>query len=90
MSKSKKQKKYKYKIPGPVQLEVYPNDPDFEVRTMGMPGLGALGVTFGYIVAMDSPSGRKPGSFHWASTMWHELSHVYVLAATIRLTTPWW
>ena len=24
--------------------------------------LGALGVTFGTVVAMDSPSGRKPGS----------------------------
>ena len=31
---------------------------------------------------MDSPSGRKPGSFHWASTMWHEMSHVYALTAT--------
>ena len=36
-------------------------------RTMGMPGLGALGVTFGEVVAMDSPSGRKPGDFHWGS-----------------------
>ena len=46
----------------PVQLEVYPNHEDFAVRTVGMPGLGALGVTFGYAVAMDSPSGRKPGN----------------------------
>ena len=28
---------------------------------------------------MDSPSGRPPGSFHWASTLWHEMSHVFVL-----------
>jgi cellulose synthase operon protein C len=28
-----------------------------------MPGLGALGVTFGYVIAMDSPSGRPPGTF---------------------------
>ena len=54
-----------------------------------MPGLGALGVTFGYVVAMDSPSGRKPGSFHWASTLWHELSHVYVLTATEHLVPRW-
>ncbi len=38
---------------------------------------------------MDSPSGRKPGSFHWASTMWHELSHVYVLAATNHRVPRW-
>ena len=61
------QKKYKMTLPGPVQLEVYPDHEDFAVRTMGMPGLGALGVTFGEVVAMDSPSGRKPGDFNWGS-----------------------
>ena len=48
-----------------------------------------LGVTFGYVVAMDSPSGRPPGTFHWASTMWHELSHVYVLNMT-NFRVPRW
>jgi len=83
------EKKYGLKLDRPVQVEVYPDHEDFAVRTMGMPGLGALGVTFGYVVAMDSPSGRKPGSFHWASTMWHELSHVYVLAATNHRVPRW-
>ncbi len=83
------EKKYKIKLQSPVQLEVYPDHEDFAVRTMGMPGLGALGVTFGSVVAMDSPSGRKPGSFHWASTLWHELSHVYVLAATNHRVPRW-
>src|SRR5580693_5517048 len=46
------EKKYHMKLPGPVQVEVYPNHEDFAVRTMGMPGLGALGVTFGEVVAM--------------------------------------
>jgi hypothetical protein len=72
-----------------VQVEVYPDHEDFAVRTMGMPGLGALGVTFGYVVAMDSPSGRPPGTFHWASTMWHEFSHVYVLNMT-NFRVPRW
>jgi tetratricopeptide (TPR) repeat protein len=83
------EKKYQFKLGAPVQLEVYPDHEDFAVRTMGMPGLGALGVTFGYVVAMDSPSGRKPGQFHWASTLWHELSHVFVLGAT-RHRVPRW
>lgn len=83
------EKKYKYKLPGPVQVEVYPDHPDFEVRTMGMPGLGALGVTFDSVVAMDSPNSRKPGTFHWASTLWHELSHVYVLNMT-KARVPRW
>ncbi|MBC8165050.1 MAG: tetratricopeptide repeat protein [Bryobacteraceae bacterium] len=83
------EKKYKVKLEVPVQVEVYPNHEDFAVRTMGMPGLGALGVTFGHVVAMDSPSGRPPGSFHWASTLWHELSHVYVLTATNHRVPRW-
>jgi tetratricopeptide (TPR) repeat protein len=81
--------KYKISLPGPVQIEVYPNHEDFAVRTEGMPGLGALGVTFGTVVAMDSPSGRKPGTFNWASTLWHETNHVYVLTAT-RHRVPRW
>lgn len=83
------QDKYGFKLERPVQLEVYPNHEDFAVRTMGMPGLGALGVTFGYVVAMDSPSGREPGKFHWASTLWHEMSHVFVLAATQHRVPRW-
>ena len=83
------EKKYKMKLPDPVQVEVYPDHEDFAVRTMGMPGLGALGVTFGEVIAMDSPSGRPPGEFHWASTLWHEMSHVYILTAT-NFRVPRW
>nr|WP_218623996.1 tetratricopeptide repeat protein [Granulicella sp. dw_53] len=81
--------KYKMTLPGPVQLEVYPDHEDFAVRTMGMPGLGALGVTFGEVVAMDSPSGRKPGEFNWDATLWHEMSHVYILTATKHRVPRW-
>jgi tetratricopeptide (TPR) repeat protein len=81
--------KYKMTLPGPVQLEVYPNHEDFAVRTMGMPGLGALGVTFGEVVAMDSPSGRAPGEFNWGATMWHEMSHVFILTATNYRVPRW-
>ena len=72
-----------------MQVEVYPDHEDFAVRTLGMPGLGALGVTFGYSIAMDSPSGRKPGSFHWASTLWHEMSHVFTLTMTNHRVPRW-
>ena len=81
--------KYGLKLPRLVQVEMYPLHEDFAVRTMGMPGLGALGVTFGLSVAMDSPSGKPPGSYHWASTLWHEMSHVYVLTATNHRVPRW-
>ncbi len=84
------ERKYKMKLPGKVRLEVYPNHDDFVVRTLGLPGQGGLlGVTFGTVVAMDSPSARPPGDFNWASTMWHELSHVYILTATNHLVPRW-
>ena len=82
-------KKYGVALQEPVQLEVYPNHEDFAVRTLGMPGLGALGVTFGDVIAMDSPSGRKPGDFNWGQTMWHEMSHAFILTETHSRVPRW-
>lgn len=81
--------KYAMKLTMPVQVEVYPDHEDFAVRTMGMPGLGALGVTFGQVIAMDSPSARRPGDFNWGATLWHEMSHVYILTATKSHVPRW-
>ena len=83
------ERKYHMTLPAPVQVELYPDHEDFAVRTLGMPGLGALGVTFGEEVAMDSPSGRKPGEFHWASTLRHEMSHVFILTETQHRVPRW-
>jgi tetratricopeptide (TPR) repeat protein len=88
------EKKYRIKLAKPVRVEVYPDHEDFAVRALGMPGLGALGVTFtsatyGSFIAMDSPSGRPPGTFHWASTLWHEMSHVFTLTLTDSHVPRW-
>jgi tetratricopeptide (TPR) repeat protein len=85
------EKKYGYKMTLPVQVEVYPNHGDFEVRVMGLPGIGGIaGVTFDNIVAMDSPSSqKKEEGYHWASVVWHEMSHVYVLAMTHERVPRW-
>jgi len=82
-------KKYGFKPEKPIYVELYPDHDDFAVRTMGLPGVGLLGVTFGYLVAMDSPSGREPGSFHWGTTLWHEMAHVFTLEATNHLVPRW-
>ena len=83
-------RKYDFALREPVRIELYPNHDDFAVRTMAMPGIGLLGVTFGYVVAMDSPSGREPGGFHWGTTLWHELAHVFTLEATDHLVPRWY
>ena len=82
--------KYQFKPERPVIVELYPDHDDFAVRTMGMPGVGLLGVTFGYLIAMDSPSGRAPGSFHWGTTLWHEMAHVVTLESTNHLVPRWY
>ena len=73
----------------PVRIELYPNSADFSVRTVGLTGIGALGVAFGRVLAMDSPSARPAGEFNWASTLWHELAHVVHLALS-RSAMPRW
>jgi cellulose synthase operon protein C len=83
------EKKYGIKLSKPVQVEMYPNHEDFAVRTLGMPGLGALGVTFGEVIAMDSPSARRPGDFNWGATLWHEMSHVFVITMTNDRVPRW-
>jgi len=83
------EEKYKMQLEAKIEVEVYPNHEDFAVRTLGMPGLGATGVSFGPVVAMDSPSARRPGDYHWASTLWHELSHSYILVKSKYLVPRW-
>ena len=83
-------RKYEFQLRSPVRVELYPNHDDFAVRTMAMPGIGLLGVTFGYVIAMDSPTGREPGGFHWGTTLWHELAHVFTLESTEHLVPRWY
>lgn len=73
----------------PVRVEIYPRHDDFSVRTVGLAGLGALGVSFGNILAMDSPAAREPGSFHWGSTLWHEIAHAVTLGASEHRVPRW-
>lgn len=82
-------KQFNFKLQEPVVIEMYPDHEDFAVRTAGEPGLGLLGVTFGYVAAMDSPSSRAVDEFHWGSTLWHELAHVFTLEATGHRVPRW-
>ena len=74
----------------PVVVELYPRHQDFAVRTSGLPGIGVLGVAFGDVVLMDSPSARSvEEGFDWASALWHEVAHVVTLGATNNLVSRW-
>jgi tetratricopeptide (TPR) repeat protein len=81
--------RYGHRPRTPVRLEVYPEHGDFSVRTVGLPGFSALGVAFGNVLAMDSPSARERGTFNWASTLWHEVAHAVTLGATGNRVPRW-
>ncbi len=81
--------RYGYKPPTPIRLEFYRQHADFSVRTVGLAGLGALGVSFGSLLAMDTPSARERGDFNWGSTAWHELTHAFTLGASDHRVPRW-
>jgi len=82
-------RRYQFTPGRKIVFEMYPDHEDFAVRTLGLPGLGALGASFGNVVAMDSPSARPTGAFHWGSTLWHELAHVVTLNLTDNRVPRW-
>jgi tetratricopeptide (TPR) repeat protein len=81
--------KYRFTPKGPIIVEIFENHEDFAVRTLGMPGLGALGVCFGLVIAQDSPAAREAGEFNWGSTLWHEYTHVITLQMTDYRIPRW-
>jgi cellulose synthase operon protein C len=82
--------RYRFTPKEPIVVEIYPNHEDFVVRSIGMPGVGLLGVTFGYLFAMDSPTAHPAGeSYHWGTTLWHEMAHVFTVEASEHLVPRW-
>jgi len=83
------EKRYQHQPSRPIRVELYPDHADFSVRTVGLAGVGLLGVCFGPVVAMDSPAASARGAFNWGSTLWHELAHVFHLSMTENRVPRW-
>jgi tetratricopeptide (TPR) repeat protein len=81
--------KYNFTPQGPLSFEMFPDHADFEVRAVGLTGLGALGVCFGHLFVMDSPSARELDHFNWGSTLWHEFAHIITLQMTDNKIPRW-
>ncbi len=81
--------RYRYEPPTPISVEIFDRHADFSVRTVGLAGIGALGVSFGSVLAMDSPGARTGGEFNWGSTLWHEISHAFTLGYTEHRVPRW-
>ena len=81
--------RYAFRPEVPIRIELFRSHADFSVRTVGLAGLGALGVCFGNVIAMDSPAARPVGEFNWGSTLWHELAHTFTLGASGNRVPRW-
>jgi len=82
-------RRYGIELEERTRVELFISHADFSVRTLGEAGLGALGVSFGPLVVMDSPAARTLGEYNWASVFWHELSHSFHLALTNGRVPRW-
>ncbi|HRP09174.1 MAG TPA: hypothetical protein PLL69_11880, partial [Gemmatimonadales bacterium] len=81
--------RYDYRPPTPIRVELFDRHADFSVRTVGLAGLGALGVSFGTVLVMDAPSARPRGQFNIGSTAWHELAHTFTLGGSAHRVPRW-
>lgn len=79
-------KRYGFTPEGPLTIELYANPDHYAVRTVGLPGLEALGVTFGKVVTGISPLG---GRFNWGLMLWHEVAHIFSIQMS-RARVPRW
>lgn len=80
-------KKYRWKPPKPITVELYDKMKDFTVRTFGEPSDGGiLGVCFGPVITAMSPS---LGRANWAMVLTHELAHTVHIALS-RGRVPRW
>jgi tetratricopeptide (TPR) repeat protein len=82
-------KRYGWQPAGPLRIELYPDHRDFSVRTLGLAGIGILGVSFGPVVALDSPSAKPAGSFNWGSVLWHEIAHSFHMGISQHRVPRW-
>ncbi|MDH3591320.1 MAG: tetratricopeptide repeat protein [Planctomycetota bacterium] len=72
-------KRYKFTPRRPVLVETFRKADDFSVRTLGIPGIPALGACFGGLITLDSPQALPPGAFLWSATARHEFAHIMSL-----------
>jgi tetratricopeptide (TPR) repeat protein len=82
-------KRYGFTPKAPVLVEVFRKADDFSVRTIGLPGIPALGACFGGLVTLDSPQALDQGKFLWASTARHEFAHVMSLQLSKGQVPRW-
>ncbi|MGE0193959.1 MAG: tetratricopeptide repeat protein [Planctomycetota bacterium] len=81
--------KYGHEVDTPIHVDAFDRSDDFSVRSIGVPGLPALGVCFGRVVTLLGPTALPIGSFSWSRTAWHEYAHVVTLQQSQGQVPRW-
>ncbi len=79
-------KRYGFTPRTPVTIELYADRNDYGIRTIGLPDIAALGVTFGQVVTAMSPAN---GDINWGMVLWHELGHVFAIQLSNSRVPRW-
>ena len=81
--------RYGYAPADKILIEAYNDPADFAVRISGVPHQGLLGVSFGDVVAVNTPAAQAGDEYNWARTLWHELAHTMAIGVS-RHHVPRW
>ena len=81
--------RYPYRPEGPILIEAYNDADDFAVRIAGVPHLGLLGVSFGDVIAINTPRAQAGREYNWARTLWHELAHTMAIGVAKHQVPRW-
>ncbi|MFH1228294.1 MAG: tetratricopeptide repeat protein [Planctomycetota bacterium] len=84
-------KAYKFEPEQPLAVEVLADHNDFSVRTLGVPGFGALGVCFAktFLVLSPGVQDQLAHRFHWGAITAHEFMHIITLQSS-KFRVPRW
>ncbi len=82
-------KKYGFVVESPTYADSFHRSDDFSVRSVGSPGLPALGVCFGNTITLLGPTAKPMGQFSWSRTAWHEFAHVMTLQLSKGQVPRW-
>ena len=81
--------RYPYRPAGKILIEAYNDADDFAVRVAGVPHVGLLGVSFGDVLAINTPEAQGDRPYNWARTLWHEIAHTMAIG-TSAFHVPRW
>ncbi|MFB3131280.1 MAG: peptidase MA family metallohydrolase, partial [Rhodothermales bacterium] len=81
--------RFPYQPEDKILIEAYNDRGDFDVRVAGVPHIGLLGVSFGDVIALNTPKAQAGRPYNWARTLWHELAHTMAIGVSKHHVPRW-